>query len=518
MPETPTATSLSIAMVVRDAESFLAETLRSMAGLGAEIVVLDTGSSDQTARIAERHGARVVRDRWDRDFAGARNRCAALVRGDWILWLDAGETITDKSTQQIREFVASGPDRSKGYAILVQVPQFGSDIAAEQVARVRLVPNRAGLLFAGRVRERLIRKSDGQPAEVEGMPGIIQRGTREHDEQVKLTRAHRNLELATLAMQEHGPQARLLSCLGEALQTTGDDGRALQCYRHALQISPRGSSEMLEAYYGMMTSLERQPKGRESQLSVCLEALEVFPLDAQLLCAMGGYLQSQGRLDLATRAYQTAFEHGTVDPCLWHLDRILEISAICYSVALQLGGQGERAQQVLEEAVASTPQAQALQRQLLELYVQHGLREPALKLVASLPAETPHREALRSAIRGACLAQQKNWIAARAYLHAAYEAGCREPLCLRWLLTTLMALQEITAAQVIVDQWKQAIPNSAEAANYASALATSSVAEPAAARAELERHLRIDGPSHPDAESNHFAGRPASAQAPRQNR
>ena len=111
---------------------------------------------------------------------------------------------------------------------------------------------------------------------------------------------------------------------------------AADCYRHALQHAQRGSTDMLEAYYGLLTTFEGDVAARPQQLAVCLEALDIYPFDAQLHCAMGSYLQAQGRVDLAARSYQMAVENGRIDLETWHLTGIAEVATVCWSLSLQL--------------------------------------------------------------------------------------------------------------------------------------------------------------------------------------
>ena len=58
-----------------------------------EVVVVDTGSHDASARVAWERGARVVRHEWRDDFAAARNAGLTAARGHWILILDADERV-----------------------------------------------------------------------------------------------------------------------------------------------------------------------------------------------------------------------------------------------------------------------------------------------------------------------------------------------------------------------------------------------------------------------------------------
>lgn len=77
-----------------NAEPFIAEALGSVLAQRRqvdEILVVDDGSTDRTAEIAERWGARVVRLPGNRGAGAARNRGAELARGEVLLWLDADD-------------------------------------------------------------------------------------------------------------------------------------------------------------------------------------------------------------------------------------------------------------------------------------------------------------------------------------------------------------------------------------------------------------------------------------------
>jgi tetratricopeptide (TPR) repeat protein len=457
---------LAVAVVVRDAADALRETLDSVRAIADEVVVVDSGSSDETRNVARAFGARVRERVWSDDFSAARNAALRDVTSEWVLWLDAGESLSAEDATELRNFVATSADPGRGYLLLVTLPPDGFHAATEQIARPRLVPVRRGLEFRGRVREVLTDLAAGQPPVLEGLPYQVRRGQREHDPRAKVAKARRNIRLAKMEIQQSGGQARLFNCVGDALQTLGDNQRAAEAFRRGLELSSPGSSEMLEAYYGVITSLDGVDGAHEKQLSIAVKALEAFPLDAQLLCAMGGYLQAQGRIDLALQAYRTAYQYGQVNPSVWHVAEIRDIAAICCSLILQMQHQGEDARRMLQEALAENPSSARLRRQLIELHVRAGIVEQALEETSRLPEDFPQIEAFRSAIRGACLAAQGNWLAAKTYLTAAHQAGCTDPLCLRWLATALMVSGSVDAARPIVQQWLQVDPKNPEALRY----------------------------------------------------
>jgi len=109
LPEQPPAaerTRLSLSMIVRDEAEQIEAALASVAGFVDEMVVLDTGSSDDTVAIAERCGAVVASMPWPGDFAPARNRALELVRGDWVLVLDADERLRPEARAPLLELIA----------------------------------------------------------------------------------------------------------------------------------------------------------------------------------------------------------------------------------------------------------------------------------------------------------------------------------------------------------------------------------------------------------------------------
>lgn len=495
---------LSVAMIAHNAADLIAASLDSIRQVADEIIVVDTGSTDRTRPLALERATKVVYFSWSDDFAGARNFALEHITGDWVFWLDAGEQLTPEAANALRTFVDTQADPGKGYLVMVQTPSSGHLLAGEQIGRLRLLPRRAEMQFTGRVREEVRTVLGALGMSIEMAPFIVQRGDREHDPVVKNHRAQRNLHLAALEIQEHGPLPAPLLAMAEACITLGEVQQGIEFYTKALQLSPRGSTTMLEAFYGVLTALDAVPGAREKQMALCAEGLEIYPFDAQLLCAMGGYLQSQGRLDLACRTFETAARFGQIDPELSHLIEVGEMATICHAMCQELLGERDPAVQTLETAIAARPDSPRLRRHLLEMYIRHDRRREALEQVSLLPDDTPHREAMRSAVRGACLAAKENWIPALAYLQTAYGAGCRDAICLRWLVAAHLAADNLNAAGQIVSEWQFHAPHDPEVQKFAAELERRGLPQSksginaaiSAAGDAIGRTLRVDSEPH----------------------
>jgi len=86
---------LSVALIVKDEHSVLARCLESVKSLTDELVIVDTGSKDDTVKIAKKFGAKIGHFPWCDDFAAARNYAESLCTGEWILWIDADEVLIE---------------------------------------------------------------------------------------------------------------------------------------------------------------------------------------------------------------------------------------------------------------------------------------------------------------------------------------------------------------------------------------------------------------------------------------
>ena len=105
--------SLSVAMIVRNEAQSLPDCLRSVA-FARQIVVVDSGSEDETLRIACAFGCEVFSEAW-RGFGPQKQFAIEKCREAWTLVLDADERIPPETAHVIRQIVGS-PDAAAGYS------------------------------------------------------------------------------------------------------------------------------------------------------------------------------------------------------------------------------------------------------------------------------------------------------------------------------------------------------------------------------------------------------------------
>jgi glycosyltransferase involved in cell wall biosynthesis len=138
---------ISLCMIVRNEEKFLSRCLDSAIDHVDEIIIVDTGSKDQTREIARKYTDMVFDLLWREDFSEARNYGLDLASGDYILFLDGDDVLINGAA--IRDMVRDNPDK----AISCRLQNVRDGEQRDYLYQVRLFPNRPDIRFERRVHE-----------------------------------------------------------------------------------------------------------------------------------------------------------------------------------------------------------------------------------------------------------------------------------------------------------------------------------------------------------------------------
>ena len=111
---------LSLCMITRNEEQFLASCLRSVRALVDEIILTDTGSVDRTKDIARSYGAKIYEFEWADDFSAARNLSLSKASGEWIFSLDADEIIAERDHQEIKRLTCAAASACTAFSLVTR--------------------------------------------------------------------------------------------------------------------------------------------------------------------------------------------------------------------------------------------------------------------------------------------------------------------------------------------------------------------------------------------------------------
>ncbi|MCR8845361.1 glycosyltransferase [Paenibacillus sp. SC116] len=150
-----TANRISLCMIVKDEAFFIDKCLASVKHVVDEIIVVDTGSTDETPAICKAHGAQVFPFEWQDNFAEARNYSLQQASGEWILWLDADEQLDSDTALSLREIWNV---QEADIALIELITYMGANENLDDaflLYQQRVFRNYKGLQFKGCVYEQL---------------------------------------------------------------------------------------------------------------------------------------------------------------------------------------------------------------------------------------------------------------------------------------------------------------------------------------------------------------------------
>jgi tetratricopeptide (TPR) repeat protein len=375
-------------MIVKNEAHCLADCLRSVRPIADEILVGDTGSTDDSAAIAESFGAVVLDVPWHDDFSEARNAVLDAAKADWLLHIDADEALDIEGAAQIKRIVADPPcdavelllanycDDTRAWRWKPATP--GNPMARGwagyiEVPLLRLFRNRCGFHYREPVHENITESVIEYGGRISRADILIHHygyGTIEQ-------RARKNdyyLELAQKKVLQYPNLPKAWQELAELLFSTGDAAGAEAACRTALALAPTDVS----AATTLANLLLNRGETREARS--WLERIEAngarYP---HVQVALAAIDYKQGRLKEALRRLASAKQ---IDPR--HVQACLYLARV-----LDCLRHHAEAEQELKAAACAAPSIPEIKNRLLafemrqraEIELAHGNHTPALALL-----------------------------------------------------------------------------------------------------------------------------------------
>ena len=145
---------LSLCMIVKDEAENLSRCLDSVKGVANEIIIVDTGSTDETKKIALAYTEKVYDFNWIEDFAAARNYAASFATGEWILTLDADDELEGEDIKHLLGLIRNNSVEAYFFPTISYVGERpGLDTVIN--LNLRLYRNNKEYKYTGRIHEQL---------------------------------------------------------------------------------------------------------------------------------------------------------------------------------------------------------------------------------------------------------------------------------------------------------------------------------------------------------------------------
>jgi glycosyltransferase involved in cell wall biosynthesis len=235
------STRISLTMIVKNEAATLGRCLSSVRDLVDEIIVVDTGSSDNTKEIAGHHDARAFDLPWPDSFAAARNESLRYATGQWILWLDADEHFDDANRDKLRQLLASLGEDNTAFVMKCVCLSGQAGSSTTNVDHVRLFRNHPAIRWDYRVHEQILPVLKRVGHAVRFTDSAITH-TGYTDTALRHKKLERNLRLLHLDMAERPNDPFTLFNLGWSYADLGRISDAIPLLQRSLQQSHNADS------------------------------------------------------------------------------------------------------------------------------------------------------------------------------------------------------------------------------------------------------------------------------------
>lgn len=361
---------LSLCLIAKNESRDLARCLASAQGVGDEIVLVDTGSTDDTVAIAERYGARVAHHAWRRDFAEARNAYLELAQGDWILALDADDELPEATARRLPALLDQADSATPpidAITMLYHSPMPpGEAVAFTEYPVLRLFRNRPTYRYRQAIHEQIL-------------PAILAAGGRVVDSDLRLThfgylrptvqggqaRAQRDREIIEGVLRNEPDNGYMWFQLGALALREGQPGEAelylerAAAHKDMLGVTERALTERL------LSGLAYQAGDARAALGHAEASLNALPADQN---SLGLLSWAQAHISLGQRAADDAAAAARPDlPVQAYSEALarLEVSRTHFAAALTGYTRLAQALDLAPEARAQMAQNRRLCEQVL---------------------------------------------------------------------------------------------------------------------------------------------------------
>lgn len=151
---------ISLCMIVKNEEKYLAQCLNSVKDIVDEIIIVDTGSTDKTVEIAESFGAEIYYFQWTNSFSTARNESLKYASKDWILIMDGDDEFCSEDKEKFKELLQGSMDDNSVY-FFETLNYCGSTVDTNNISvnlNPRLFKNNHGFCYEGDIHNQLVNR------------------------------------------------------------------------------------------------------------------------------------------------------------------------------------------------------------------------------------------------------------------------------------------------------------------------------------------------------------------------
>lgn len=269
--------TIGLCVITKDEEKNIARCIKSVCSIVDEIVVVDTGSSDNTIKRAEELNAEVYRYEWNNSFSNARNFAIGKMKSEWLLLLDADEALDENARDKLIAFVNTTKLDGAHFRVRNYTGSYCPDNYNLHSA-LRLLRNNGRYQFRGSIHEQICCDDHDQLYDrFETLDIIVHHYGYLDDVVLEKQKRKRNLPILEKELELNPGDAFTLFNLGNEYLSSNDYVKALDYYNEAkAHLEGVNRAFVPHLYFRMINCYECQRK-YQMALDLIAEGLKIYP-------------------------------------------------------------------------------------------------------------------------------------------------------------------------------------------------------------------------------------------------
>lgn len=298
---------LSVCIITKNESEKLEQCLRALAEYPVEIVVVDTGSTDDTKQIASRYTDKIYDFSWCDDFSRARNFAIEKASHEYVMMIDSDEYVKSLDVEALLKMLSDHPGKVGRICIHNQFTRDGE--RQETVEWINRIFCRRYFHYAGRIHEQ-VEALSGEEYETFLTDVVVAHDGYDGSEEERHKKAKRNIALLQAELSERPDDVYIQYQLGKSYYMSEAYEQAVDIFRAALEYDVNPKLEyvvdMVETYGYALLKTDR------AEEALCFENIyDEFGDSSDFKFLMGLIYMNNGCFEEAVNEFEKATAYVT---------------------------------------------------------------------------------------------------------------------------------------------------------------------------------------------------------------
>lgn len=269
---------ISLCLIVKNEADNIKQCLENLIHVVQQIIIVDTGSTDNTVELAQSYGAEIYNYEWNDDFSAAKNFALDYANGDWIIFLDADEYFSNETVANIPKLIQLYGSSCDGF--LTQMANIDVDrnnMILDEFFTTRIFRNDKNMRYVGRIHEQINNLSGRKNAWYKIEPNKIKLYHTGYSTHVIQQKCARNLKLLQEEFNENQENIDLYRYFADVYYGLGKYDQAIEFAQKDIDTGRKEMSYASRSYRVLLNSLRIQKKDFSIIEKALQKAMRDFP-------------------------------------------------------------------------------------------------------------------------------------------------------------------------------------------------------------------------------------------------